>query len=342
MLQLQNDTPFIANIAILPDERGVDTAYVTVKATFDLQGGAPRVAAKQRPLVVSDEFWGTPGQSSLKYASEVHLLKPHTDVVLIGEAHAPGGRPVESCLVGVRVGELRKVIQVFGDRQWSRGVMAPRISSPVPFVTLPLVYERAFGGTHVVDPEKQQVLAELRNPVGVGFRGKRSHSEMLGTRLPNLEDPSNLIQSVADNPRPFGVGHVPPSWAPRVSLAGTYNDTWRMTRAPYLPLDFKREFFQTASEGLRSSGHLKGGEPVELVNVSPEGALRFALPRCALGVSLYIARERHDPPVQLETVQLEPGHKRLCMLWRSAVPCDKKALKVRLAHIQLKSLEGAS
>jgi hypothetical protein len=342
MLQLQNDTPFVASLTILPDERGVDTAYVVVKATFDLQAGTPRVAAKQAPLVLADEYWGTPGQSSLKSACEVHLLKPHTDVVLIGEAHAPRERPVDSCLVGVRVGDLRKVIQVFGDRHWSRGVLAPRISTPVPFVTLPLVYERAFGGTQVVDPETRQVLTEPRNPVGVGFRGRRSHSELVGTPLPNLEDPSLLIQSPSDQPRPFGVGPVPPSWAPRVSLAGTYDDTWRVTRAPYLPLDFKREFFQTASEGLRGSGHLKGGEPVELVNVSPEGALRFALPRCELGVSIFIAHKRHDPALQLETVLLEPGQKRLCLLWRSAVPCDKQALKVRLAHLQLKSLEGAA
>ncbi|QRK07170.1 DUF2169 domain-containing protein [Archangium violaceum] len=342
MLQLQNDTPFIVNLAILPDERGVDTAYVMVKATFDIQAGALRVAAKQRPLVVADEYWGEPGQSSLKYASEVHLLKPHTDVVLVGEAHAPRGRPVESCPISVKVGLLRKVILVFGDRHWARGVLGPRISAPAPFVTLPLVYERAFGGTHVVDRDNAQVLSEPRNPVGTGFRGKRSHSEMLGTKLPNLEDPSHLIQSPSDQPRPFGVGHVPPSWAPRVALAGTYGDAWRTTRAPYLPLDFKREFFQSSSEGLCASGHLKGGEPVELVNVSPAGTLRFALPRCDLSVTVFIARKRHAPPMQLETVQLEPGHQRLCMLWRGAVSCDKQALKVSLAHIQLKSLEGAA
>lgn len=342
MLQVQNDTPFIANLSILPDERGVDTAYVTIKATFDIQNGVLGVASKQSPLVLADEYWDKPGQSSLKYASEVHLLKPHTDVVLIGEAHAPNRRPVDSCFISVKVGGLRKVIQVFGDRQWSRGLTGLRISEPVPFVTMPLIYERAFGGAHVVNAEKQQVLFEPRNPVGVGFRGKRSHSEFLGTKLPNLEDPYHLITSPSDHPNPMGVGPVPPSWAPRASFAGTYDDAWQATRAPYLPLDFKREFFQTASEGLRASGHLKGGEPVELVNVSPEGALRFALPRCALSVALTIARNRVEPPLQLETVQLEPGQKRVCILWRGAVPCDKQALKVSLAHVYLKSFEGAA
>ncbi|WAM25728.1 DUF2169 family type VI secretion system accessory protein [Myxococcus sp. NMCA1] len=313
-----------------------------VKAAFDLHGGALRVAAKQRPLVVADEYWSEPGQSSLKYASEVHLLKPHTDVVLIGEAHAPRGRPVDSCPISVRVGVLHKVLQVFGDRQWARGVVGPRISAPAPFVTLPLVYERAFGGTHRVEGSPPQVFAEPRNPVGTGFKGKRSQWEMLGTKLPNLEDPVHLIQGPSSQPRPWGVGHVPPSWAPRLALAGTYDDAWQTTRAPYLPPDFKREFFQTASEGLRASGHLKGGELVELVNVSPEGALRFELPICEFAVTVAISHKRHASPMQLETVQLEPGDRRLCMLWRGAVPCDKQALKVSVAHIQLKSLKGAA
>jgi len=341
MLQLQNETPFVAHLMVLPDERGIDTVYATIKATFELREGKLSVAAEQRPLVLADEYRTDPATSSLKLAGELHLPKPNTDVILLGEAHAPGGRPTKSCQVAVRVGALHKQIQVFGDRHWTAGLMSLRSSAPEPFTTLPLIYERAFGGTHVVDEKSGKRVAEERNPVGQGFRGKRSASQMLGMKLPNLEDPAHLIQAPSDCPPPCGVGHVAPSWQPRRSRAGTYDEAWKSSRAPYLPLDFKQEFFQMAAGGLIHKGHLRGGEPVEILNASPKGAERFDLPLCALSVDVLIAGKAHESLPALETVLLEPGEKRLCMVWRSAVPCDKNVLRVQSARIQLDSLTGA-
>jgi hypothetical protein len=340
MLQVRNETPFVPRMLLVPNEQGIDTLYLMVKATFELQGNALRVAEQQCPLVLADEYWGEPGVSSLKYASEMHLLKPGTDVVLVGEAHAPGGRPTSSCLVSVRVGNLHKDIQVIGDRQWTGGLLAPRPSTPAPFLRMPLLYERAFGGTHEIDAEKGHVLAEPRNPVGRGFRGKRSSSQMVDRPLPNLEDPTKRISGISDAPEPMGVGYVAPSWLPRRTFAGTYDEEWRTRRAPYLPSDFKLDFFRMASAGLSSPEHLKGGEPVELLNVSPFGRQSFRLPRCGIEATVRIAGQRAKPSLGLETVLLEPGERRLCLLWRGALPCDKKALKVEEASFQLQSLEG--
>lgn len=338
MLQVRNETPFSPGMFLFPDERGVDTLYVAVKATFTLRGGRLFVAEKQQPVVVADTYRGEPAQTSLRTASEAHLLKPGTDVLLEGEAHAPGGKPVESCPVLVRVGPVRQVLQVFGDRKWRGGLLSPGISPPEPFVKMPLVWERAYGGVHEV--EKGRVLGEARNPVGQGFRGKRGGAEMVGRALPNLEDPRQLIRSTSDNPVPVGVGPVSPSWEPRKSYAGTYDEAWRTRRAPYLPRDFRAEFFQVAPPGLCAREGLKGGEPVELLNVSPEGVQRFALPRCGLSATVKIAGLPERPRLRLETVLLEPGAGRVCMTWRGAVGCDKRALKVEEARFQVLSLEG--
>jgi hypothetical protein len=274
----------------------------------------------------------------LKYAGEAHLLKPGTDVLLIGEAHAPRGHLVESCLVSVRVGRLRQVLQVFGDRQWKKGLVSPGLSSPKPFTTMPLVWERAFGGTH--DLGEGRVLADARNPVGQGLRGKRSGSEMVGRALPNLEDPHHLIGSISDAPAPVGVGPLAPSWEPRKSCAGTYDKAWQTQRAPYLPHDFKTEFFCMAPPALHAREGLKGGEPVELLNVSPDGMQRFTLPRCALEVTVHTAGQIERPPMRLETVLLEPGEHRVCLTWRGAVSCDKRTLKVEKVRFAVNSLEG--
>jgi hypothetical protein len=338
MLQVRNETPFVPGMFLFPDEQGVDTLYVVLKATFTLRGDALSLAEKQCPLVMKDEHWGEPGASSLKVATEAHLLKPGTDVLLVGEAHAPRGKPTESCVVGVRVGQVRQVLQVFGDRKWRGGVLSPGISSPEPFTRLPLLWERAFGGMH--EAEKGQVLAEARNPVGQGFRGKRSASDMVGRALPNLEDPRHLIRSLSDAPAPVGLGPVAPAWQPRKAHAGTYDDAWKTRRAPYLPKDFKPEFFHVAPPELCAREGLKGGEPVELVNVSSEGAHRFALPRCELDVTVRIAGRYVPAAMRLETVLLEPGEKRVCLTWRGAVGCDKRALKVEAARFRVKSMDG--
>lgn len=339
VLQIRNETPFVPGIFIFPDAQGVDTLYVTLKATFVLGRNGPVVAEEQQKLVLADEYLGEPGQSSLKYASEAHLLKPSTDVVLVGEAYAPQGKLVASSLVSVRVGPLRKVVQVFGDRRWKGGLTSPSPSRPEPFLRMPLVYERAYGGTHVLDAERSKVLSEPRNPVGRGFRGKRSASEMAGMPLPNLEDPLKLIQSISDTPAPAALGFVAPSWQPRQSFAGTYDKAWQERRAPYLPLDFRAEFFLAAPPELSARPFLKGGEPVEIIGASPEGVQRFRLPVCRLAVTVRIAGQTHSPSLQLETVLLEPGDARCSMLWRGAVPCDKKALKVEQAHFQLQAMD---
>jgi hypothetical protein len=338
MLQVRNETPFTPGLFLFPNERGVDTLYTVVKATFEVRENRVAVAEKQRPLVLKDEYWGEPGASSLKYTSEAHLLKPGTDVLLVGEAHAPRRRPVDSCLVSVRVGPLQQVIQVFGNRQWKGGLLSPGISAPEPFLTMPLVYERAYGGIHEVEPGR--ILGEVRNPVGQGFRGKRSAVDMIGRALPNLEDPRHLVRSISDAPAPVGVGPVGPAWQPRKSHAGTYDETWRKKRAPYLPRDFRPEFFQVAPPALWTRAELKGGEPVELLAVSPAGVERFVLPQCELGVEVRLAGRMERSRMRLETVLLEPDQERLSLTWRGAVECDKQALKVEEARFTVKSLRG--
>ncbi|RKH47405.1 DUF2169 family type VI secretion system accessory protein [Corallococcus sicarius] len=340
MLQVQNETPFVPGLFILPDEAGVDTVYLSVKATFHFGAGALQVAEVQPPLVLADTYWGESGASSLKYASEVHLLKPGTDVVLVGDAFAPGGRAVTSCLVSLGVGALQRTLQVFGARQWKGGVMSPRISTPEPFVRMPLRYEHAFGGTHVPEGGRGEVLAEPRNPVGRGFRGRRSASEMLNLPLPNVEDPRALVHSISDAPVPMGLGYVAPSWMPRRALAGTYDEAWKTGRAPYLPRDFKPDYFRAASPGLSAAGFLEGGEPVELRNVTPSGVVSLRLPRCELDVTARIAGRSQQVRMRLETVLLEPGEERLSLLWRGALPCDKQVLKVEGARFRVKSLAG--
>jgi len=340
VLQLKNSSPFPAQIAVLPDEDGVDTLYVTIKATFSL-GAKLEAAPEQPPILLADEYWGEPGRSSLKYAAEVHLTKPSTDVVMVGHAWAPGERPVAQLDVSIAIGKQRKVVRVLGDRQWRPGFwfLPPRITKPVPFASLPLVYERGYGGVHEIEGKKKQVLFEARNPAGRGFVGKRRGRALKGLPLPNLEDPARPIRSPKHRPQPAGFGYVAPSWEPRKSFAGTYDAAWLKSRAPYLPKDFDPRFFNAAHPDLVMPSYLVGGEAVEVVNASRTGPLRFRLPRCTFEAAVRIAGRTETPPLHLETVLIEPDDARLAVVWRGATPCDKSALKVEEVSVTLQKLE---
>lgn len=326
MLQLANNTPFAAALNLLPDADAVDTLYVIIKATYTLWP-APAVAAEQQPLRAADEYWGEPGASSLKYAGEFHLAKPATDVVLVGSAHAPGGRAVDELDTALVVGGLRKVVHVVGERQWTGRAVGPALSAVTPFVQMALTYERAFGGTHVIDADKGKVKTVAENPVGQGFRARQRREEIAGQLAPNLIDPD-------DEERPAGYGFIAPNWRPRLDHAGTYDDAWQRQRAPYLPQDFDARYFNAAHPDLIAAEYLTGGENVVLLNLSPRGRLQFDLPRCAFAVTVRLDGADEKPEIHLETVLLEPDDDRLTMLWRAAVPCDKKALKVEQVTVE--------
>ncbi|MCP4494620.1 MAG: DUF2169 domain-containing protein [Gammaproteobacteria bacterium] len=328
MLQLNNKTPFAASMALFANPQCIDTMYAIVKATFNI-GPKWTLLDEQIQPVEADIYWGEPESSSIKYASDYHTGKPNTDIIMTGLACAPDQQIVKQLDVGLSVGRVSKNIRVFGDRQWLNG----RISEPAPFQTMPLVYEKAFGGMHLVDGEVES--EDGRNPLGCGFAGKRSAKQMDGVPLPNLEDPQDLIQQHSQTPMPACFGYCSPAWEPRVNYVGTYDETWQTQRAPYLPEDFDSRFFNMAHPELVYPGYLQGGEAIAITGMHPGGDINFELPKVKL-LSQYKINEQLDSAAfNLETLHIEPNLLQLGMTWRAAYPCDKKALKIEEIKVSL-------
>jgi len=321
MLQIDNHTPFYAVLSVLPNRDAIDTLYVILKATLVLR---PKLALApaQLPVILADEYYGDPTESSLKASSDVHIGKPGTDVLLIGRAWAPSGHAVRETFVRVMVAERQKSIRVLGDRVWQPDGSP---SVPEPFEAMPLVWERAFGGVHVLE---DRMLAEERNPIGVGFAGKRSAEELTGHPVPNLESPGEPLERQGQSLTPACFAPTAPHWLPRRAFAGTYDEAWQRKRAPYLPADFDPRFLQCAAPELTFDRYLLGGEPVEVTGASPEGPIAFPIPAANLHVEVKVAGSVEHPPVSLETVLLEPDENRVALTWRAALPCDRKVLKV--------------
>ena len=224
MLEVVNRTPFKVGVYPGMDKDGYDYAAVVVKGTFDIGNHQELpVSQEQVPIAEADEHFGEPGVSSVKYESDTCYTKKGTDVVLVGHAYAKGGsaRVIE---VKLKAGHLNKRVRVFGDRMWCRALGAWRSTDPRPFDTMPLVYERAFGGEDKAHPNPSKHGLEQRNPVGTGFAvlGRKERLEELP--LPNLEDPADLIGGWGDKPRPAGFGFIGRNWVPRTEYAGTYEE----------------------------------------------------------------------------------------------------------------------
>jgi hypothetical protein len=323
MFQLKNDTPFVAQIYVSPNPKGVDTLYVIVKETYDLIPTL-RISENQQPIIAADQYRGELGKSSLKYASEIHPEKPGTDVAVIGEACAPGGKPVMELTVSVSVLSKSRSLKIFGNRRWKTGFWGTEPEYTGAFVRMPLIYEQAYGGTHIMDEASGTILTEKRNPVGKGFIGKRNEKEQDGVELPNIEDPRHLIKNPLDTPEPVGFGFIAPHWEPRVSFLGTYDEIWRKTRAPKLPENFDARFYSAAHPDLFFTPHLRGGEPVTLTNLSPRGRQTFNLPANEPKIEAKITGRFETLKANLETVLLEPTDERMSLLWRAAIRTGKR------------------
>ena len=317
MLQLHNDTPFSATMFVLSDRAGVDTLVVPVQAVLTWETGRLRIADQQRPIPLVDECGEDSATASVRYPGEVRLAPPGTDIIILGEAHAPRARPTTTCDVAVHVGSIHHAARVVGDRTWEPGVAGLRASQPRPFTSMPLGHERAVGGRE-----------EPVNPIGRGLRSGRSNGALIGTPLPNVESIDAPLKSPDQRPPPVGFGAIPPAWLPRRTYAGTYDAAWRRTRAPYLPQDLDLRFFHAAAPGLASRAPLSGGELVELHLLSPRERDSFILPSCLASVEVRLADASYRPALQLVTVLLEPTSARVTLVWQAALACDGRPLYI--------------
>ncbi len=273
------------------------------------------------------QYFGAPGKSSIKYASEMSLPKSATDIVMNCHALAPGNKPVEALQVRLTVGEYDKSVIVYGDRFWKRKSGFYIKTSPEPFIKKPVIYENAFGGT---DPDAPQ-RTEIRNPVGCGIKNQKP------AKLPNVEEPAKLIHGRSQRPEPAGFGYIAPDWAQRAQYAGTYDETWQKERAPFLPEDFNPRFFNAAHPDLITRSFLKGGENVLLINTSPNGPVSYTLPGINFDFVFHIAGQKTVVRPVMDTLIIEPDHDRFSMIWRACTTCDKKVLQVDTLEIHASS-----
>ena len=330
MWRLTNRTPYAAGRIWGRDKEGVHEWIVVVKSTFDVKRDGRLVRAdKQIEPLIAPEYSGEDGGSSLRYDADLVGPKPTTDILLNGTAYAPNGRPSAEFLVSLRVGNVHKQIKVVGNRTWVSGLRGTRPSSAKPITQVPIVYERAYGGFDHADPDPKNHRLDTRNPVGCGLVTQP------GLPVPNFEYPSGQL----DKAGPAGFGALASYWSPRRELQGTYDDAWREGRFPLLPADWDPRSLLCSPADQLPGENLRGGELVELENLTPDGRLSFVLPKLHYRFRTRIDKRTEEHDSRLATVIIEPDHPRVILVWHSALAVrnngdylDETILTVRPAN----------
>ncbi|UWR28257.1 DUF2169 domain-containing protein (plasmid) [Sulfitobacter sp. S223] len=318
---LENRTPFDAATHVQLDADGQEVVLVMVSASFETKGQELEIAKSQLPVCFADEPFGDPVRSSNRYEADIALSKPKVDVIVVGRAYAPDGKPAEHVDAGLAVGNLRKILRVTGDRLETMG----GVSRPKPFLTMPLIWERAFGGT---DDDGN---IDLRNPVGIGWKGAKSADPEGRSDLPNIA----YAGDDGPDPEPAGFGFVGRGWQPRLSLAGTYDEAWLADQWPLAPHDFNA-LHNLGAPPDQQFEKLPERSKVSLVNMTPDGRWNFSLPGLRLPAHLIYADRVETVTPMPDTVILEPELKRVTLKARIAVTLVRNTPRLRgiaLGHV---------
>jgi hypothetical protein len=289
-----------------PDSRTFALS-VLCRATFRLDPVEAVLADEQEPLNDEDSYWNDDLSRSLTTPGDFTPAKPRADVVLVGHAFAARKEPVRSLVVRLKVGEIDKSIEVFGDRAFSS---EGELQEGPRFVRMPLRWERAAGGP------------ESSNPVGMRLDVKDRYG---ATALPNLQPPAIHVNGRGDHIAPIGFGPISPTWPARRERLARSGAAWpsRWMDVP-LPGDVDLGYFNIAPRD-QQIAVLRDDERIVLENLHPEHPyLVTSLP----GLRPQVRVERpgtaaQDLALTAETLWIDTDRGICTMTWRGTVSLSR-------------------
>lgn len=297
--------------------RGELRLSVVTKVTCRIVPDGTFALAAPRPIVPAERYLGGPA-TSLAHPGDLALRLPRAQLLVVGVVHAPGGAPCATSTVRLAVarGEsmlVDKRLEIVGDRRGPArpsGIGGAQLTdSAAPFVRMPLVYERAFGGAGFT-----------RNPVGTGANGGDDGL----AALPNVHYANGRIAE-----DPAGFGPISSLWPARRELLGaTTRQAADRDVAAQLSDDFRDAYFVSAPSDQQVDAW-QGGEMIALFQMHPtHQALRMHVPKWVVSAMLQTARGVRVPvPVRLDTILVEPETMSAELVYRGDIRVDSEALR---------------
>jgi hypothetical protein len=351
-MKLDNETPLPAKLYATTSARSDEhmLACVIARPTYRLRGGE-LVPTPDEPWPISQEPTDTPlGQMP----GDKPFYMGGVDVLVGGAVRQPGGVPRPRLDVELAVGRtFRRRIAVFGERRWVRGGEGKLVKSePEPFVLMDLRYERAFGGEAKTEYGPMPFMA---NQLGQGFY--LDEQSALGKPLPNLEDPNALVESLADQPEPVGLGYYPTSGALRARTVADHPGAKAAVMSPgkrrpgppnvdpamFEPIRSNQilpTFFNTAHPKMviPADKAPKRGDLVHLSHGVREGDLAFVMPALAAHVHVQLEEREYVFPLYLDQIGLVAGEGRVffslrCVFEYRVAPRERRRATLHLGAV---------
>ncbi len=322
----------LADIATAFDVTGKEHLVIVTKASWRIPaaGQRPQPIAPT-PLAVSDVFVGAPGESAMLYGADYARFKPFCDVLFNASAHSPHGQAVREMQVGWQVGQLQKALMVTGPRYWQADTQggAAKLTAPKEFISMPLHYGLAFGGSRPYRNHHQGGdLFETNefNPTGIGWAGPQTLNQIAGQLAPCLTAINDPVLQPHGGQSPIAFSAIARNWAPRKMFSGTYDSHWQQEIAPLLPLDFDERYHQCAPSD-QQMAYPRGGETVLLWNMmAGRTEVNFVLPQFE-NLKLRVLRKDYSiaqaHPV-VDTLYFEPDAERFSAIWRASIPIRRR------------------
>ena len=158
-----------------------DVIAFIVKRTYKLDTFEGRLEPleEQPPVAIQDEPHDDDADApSVKFEADFVPFKPKVDIVFVGKAYAPGGKPSPEFECALRVGPYRKRLRILGPRKAryvppekqpkidkKTGLPKDEIIQPPPLFTAPepiaeveLRMSNAYGGASVVVPADEEAF----------------------------------------------------------------------------------------------------------------------------------------------------------------------------------------
>jgi hypothetical protein len=165
----------------------------------------------------------------------------------------------------------------------------------------------------------------------MGYYYRPSPKAVEGKRVCNTEETGKRVAKPDGDYRPMAFGPIGRAWKQRVQYAGTYDKQWLDNVFPFLPKDFRDEYFQAAPAD-QWVDYPQGGEEAELVNLTPAGRTAFLLPAMAVPFDFFRQTgERVTMTGPVDTLLFEPDQGRFTMTSRCALPLKKNIHEMRCA-----------
>ncbi len=289
---------------------------------------------------------------------EIMPFKLATDLVVIGNAYAPGGKAVTQMTAAVEIDKISKEILVIGDRTCTyREGAPPLVSEPEPFQVMPICYERAYGGVDmtieeqplnsIMDTLNPPLGAYPRNDYGLGYALTNNPDRIEGLALPNLEDPHDRLSPERiivwdinkwwQMPLPQSFDWFSPAWFPRAVYFGGIpagypaddRDVPEVQRGyiePGLVGELNEKPFdqrlQLELANAASPGlilpYLKGNETILLKGMRPEGDWNIVLPDNTPHILLRYKDKDYPLETVPHTIIINTEEAKLTTIWRGS------------------------